>query len=46
MRPLYAEHFQVSYKSMFYRLRDLKMFEPRDIDEYLAQNLGKLGGVT
>lgn len=41
-----AEHFQVSYKSMFYRLRDLKMFEPRDIDEYLAQNLGKLGGVT
>lgn len=39
-----AEHFQVSYKSMFYRLRDLKMFEPRDIDEYLAQNLGKLGG--
>lgn len=41
-----AEHFQVSYKSMFYRLRDLKMFEPRDIDEYIVNNLGSIGGVT
>ncbi|MGM9683205.1 MAG: ImmA/IrrE family metallo-endopeptidase [Eubacteriales bacterium] len=39
-----AEHFQVSYKSMFYRLRDLKMFEPRDIDEYIAKSLGNMGG--
>lgn len=39
-----AEHFQVSFKSMFYRLRDLKLFEPRDIDEYLALTLGDMGG--
>ena len=39
-----AEHFQVSYKSMFYRLRDLKLFEPRDIDEYIVKSLGNIGG--
>lgn len=39
-----AEHFQVSYKSMFYRLRDLKLFEPRDIDEYIVKLLGNIGG--
>lgn len=41
-----AEHFQVSYKSMFYRLRDLKLFETRDIDEYIAKSLGNIGGVS
>ena len=35
-----ADHFQVSYKSMFYRLRDLKLFAPKEIDEYL----GTIGG--
>ena len=35
-----AEHFQVSYKSMFYRLRDLKLFAPKEIDDYL----GTIGG--
>ena len=39
-----AEHYQVSYKSMFYRLRDLKLFEPRDIDEYIVKSLGNIGG--
>ena len=39
-----AAHFEVSYKSMFYRLRNLKMFEPRDIDEYIVKNLGNIGG--
>lgn len=31
-------------KSMFYRLRDLKLFEPRDIDEYIVKLLGNIGG--
>ena len=35
-----ADHFQVSYKSMFYRLRDLKLFAPKEIDDYL----GTIGG--
>lgn len=39
-----AEHFMVSYKSMFYRMRDLKLFEYRLIDEYIAMNLGGIGG--
>ena len=39
-----AEHFLVSNKSMFYRLRDLKLFEPRELDEYIADSLGDLGG--
>ena len=37
-----AEHFQVSYKSMFYRLRDLKLFAPKEIDDYL----GTIGGAS
>lgn len=41
-----TEHFIVSYKSMFYRLRDLKLFDYRLIDEYLSMNLGKIGGGT
>ena len=32
-----ANQFQVSYKSMFYRLRDLKLFEPRELDEFLLK---------
>ena len=40
-----AEHFNVSYKSMFYRIRSLKLFEYRLIDEYIAMNLGGNGGV-
>ena len=32
-----ANQFQVSYKSMFYRLRELKLFEPRELDEYLLK---------
>lgn len=39
-----AEHFMVSYKSMFYRMRDLKLFEYRLIDEYIDLNLGGIGG--
>ena len=39
-----AENFMVSYKSMFYRMRDLKLFEYRLIDEYIAMNLGGIGG--
>ena len=38
-----AEHFMVSYKSMFYRMRDLKLFEYRLIDEYIDLNLGGIG---
>ena len=38
-----AEHFKVSYKSMFYRMRSLKLFEYRLIDEYIAMNLGGNG---
>lgn len=41
-----AEHFEVSYKSLFYRLRDLKLFDYRLIDEYIAMNLGEIGGGT
>lgn len=41
-----AGHFQVSYKSMFYRLRDLKLFAPKEIDEYIDSSLGILGGVV
>lgn len=40
-----AEHFQVSFKSMFYRLRDLRLFEPRDLDEYLVK-FGGIGGLS
>lgn len=40
-----AERFQVSYKSMFYRLRDLKLFEARDLDEYFA-GFGGIGGAV
>jgi len=39
-----ANQFQVSYKSMFYRLRELKLFEPRELDEYLLK-CGDAGGV-
>ena len=39
-----ANQFQVSYKSMFYRLRDLKLFEPRELDEFLLK-CGDAGGV-
>lgn len=35
----------VSMKSMFYRIRSLKLFEYRLIDEYIAMNLGGNGGV-
>lgn len=40
-----SEHFQVSYKSMFYRLRDLNLFAPKEIDEYIDSSLSGLGGV-
>ena len=39
-----AEHFQVSYKSMFYRLRDLKLFAPKEIDDYIENSFCNLGG--
>ena len=39
-----ANQFQVSYKSMFYRLRGLKLFESRELDEYLLK-CGDIGGV-
>ncbi len=39
-----AEHFMISFKSMFYRMRDLKLFEYRLIDEYIVMNLGEMGG--
>ena len=39
-----SEHFEVSFKSLFYRLRDLKLFDYRLIDEYIAMNLGEIGG--
>ena len=41
-----AEHFQVSYKSMFYRLRDLKLFAPKEIDEYIDSSFGNVGGAV
>lgn len=39
-----AEHYMVSFKSIFYRMRDLKLFEYHLIDEYIAMNLGGIGG--
>lgn len=39
-----AEHFQVSFISMFYRLRSLRLFEYKLLDEYLTINLDENGG--
>ncbi len=39
-----AEQFCVSFQSMFYRLRSLKLLEYRLLDEYLSMNLEENGG--
>ncbi|MCD8361727.1 MAG: ImmA/IrrE family metallo-endopeptidase [Lachnospiraceae bacterium] len=37
-----ADHMGVSWSALYYRLKELNLLEPRDIQEYLSENL-KLG---